>query len=170
MIILIVKDTGDLGGLGLPLVIAIPLSLAVALGIGFLNGTMVERTGQPSFIITLGTFFALKGLKLGLSKRFVDQIQVGRTDEAPDFDFFRPIFAAEWARNEHQFEQRDFFYTVLIVAGLALLVMGIYELWFQRRSSFDQAGLMQLAAGSAVGVAGAPADLDEKAQAIAQCE
>ena len=118
LIILMVKETGDLGGLGLPLTIAIPLSLAIALGIGYLNGYMVERTGQPSFIITLATFFALKGLKLGLSKRFVDQIQVGTTDEAADFDVFRPIFAAEWARNDHQLASRDFFYIVLIALGV----------------------------------------------------
>jgi ribose/xylose/arabinose/galactoside ABC-type transport system permease subunit len=154
LIILMVKETGDLGGLGLPLVVAIPLSLAVALGIGYLNGYMVERTGQPSFIITLGTFFALKGLKLGLAKRFVDQIQVGRTDEASDFDFFRPIFAAEWARNEHELESRDFFYIVLIALGVCLVVLAICELWFQRRDERNPAGLVQFVVGAAIGIAG----------------
>ncbi|MDJ0770198.1 MAG: hypothetical protein QNJ12_15460 [Ilumatobacter sp.] len=154
LIILLVKETGDLGGLGLPLFIAIPLSLAVALGIGYMNGTMVERTGQPSFIITLATFFSLKGLKLGLSKRFVDQIQVGRTDEAPDFDFWRPIFAAEWARNDHQFELRDFFYIVLIALGLVIIVLGVCELWFRRREHLNPAGLPQFLVGLALGVGG----------------
>ena len=107
LIIYLVKETGELGGLGFPMLVAIPISLAVALAIGLPERWVVERTGQPSFIITLGTFFALIGLKLGLSKRFVGQIQIGRTDEASDFDFFRPIFAAEWARNEHPFELRD---------------------------------------------------------------
>ncbi|MEL6893110.1 MAG: hypothetical protein AAFP84_16070, partial [Actinomycetota bacterium] len=133
LIIYLVKETGDLGGRGLPLVAAIPASLAIALGIGYLNGWMVERTGQPSFIITLGTFFALIGLKLGLSKRFTGQIQVGRTDEASDFDLFRPIFAAEWARNEHPFEQRDLFYIVLFAAGVVLCALAVCELWFKRR-------------------------------------
>ena len=93
---------------------------------------MVERTGQPSFIITLGTFFALIGLKLGLSKRFVGQIQIGRTDEASDFDFFRPIFAAEWARNEHPFELRDLFYISIFAAGVIIVLLAVCELWFQR--------------------------------------
>jgi len=154
LIILLVKETGDLGGLGLPLTIALPISLAVALGIGWLNGFMVERTGQPSFIITLATFFALKGLKLGLSKRFVDQIQVGRTDEAADFDAFRPIFAAEWARNEHPFELRDFFYITLIALGVVLLVVAVCELWFQRREQLNAAGLPIFLGGLALGIAG----------------
>lgn len=154
LIIYIVKDTGDLGGLGLPLVVALPVSLAVALGIGFLNGQVVERTGQPSFIITLGTFFALIGLKLGLSKRAVGQIQVGTTDEANDYDVLRPFFAAEWERNNHQFELRDFFYTSFVVLGVAVIVLAVCELWFQRRETLQPAGLAQFGIGTAVAVAG----------------
>lgn len=154
LIILMVKDVGDLGGLGLPLVVAIPLSLAVALGLGYLNGYVVERTGQPSFIITLATFFALKGLKLGLAKRFVSQIQVGRTDEASDFDFWRPIFAAEWARNDHQLEIRDYFYTILPALGVSLMILAICELWFERRDTLNPAGLPRFAAGVVLGIAG----------------
>ena len=100
--IMLVKETGDLGGAGLNLWIAIPISFAVAMGIGYFNGTMVERTKLPSFIVTLGTFFVLKGAKLGFSKLIVDQIQVGRIDEGGGYEFWRKIFAAEWARNDHQ--------------------------------------------------------------------
>jgi ribose/xylose/arabinose/galactoside ABC-type transport system permease subunit len=153
LIIYLVKETGELGGRGFPLVLALPLSLAFALGIGFLNGWMVEKTGQPSFIITLSTYFALIGLKLGLAKRFVDQIQIGRTDEAPDFAFFRPIFAAEWERNGHVFEQRDFFYIAFITLGVLLAVLAICELWFQRRDDRRTVGLIQFLVALAVGIA-----------------
>jgi len=154
LIILMVKETGELGGLGLPLAIAIPLSLAVALGIGYMNGTMVEKTGQPSFIITLATFFALIGLKLGLTKRFVGQIQAGTTDEASDYDFFRPIFAAEWERTEHQFELRDTFFIILVSLGLTLIALACYELWFRRREQMVSAGLVQFAIGAAIAAGG----------------
>jgi ribose/xylose/arabinose/galactoside ABC-type transport system permease subunit len=153
LIIYMVKETGELGGLGFPMSIAIPLSLVVALGIGYLNGFMVERTGQPSFIVTLGTFFALIGLKLGLSKRFVGQIQIGRTDEASDFDFFRPIFAAEWARNEHSFELRDFFYTSFFAVGGILVLLAVCELWFQRADAKKPAGLIEFIVGLGLGIA-----------------
>lgn len=152
--IFIVKETGDLGGLGLPMAVSLPLGLAVALGIGWLNGTMVERTGQPSFIITLATFFAIKGLKLGLANRFVGQIQVASTEEASDYDFWRPIFAGVWERNTHQFEARDFFYTSLPLLGFTLIVLAIAELWFTRRETPNPAGLIQFLIGMAVGVAG----------------
>lgn len=154
LIIYLVKETGELGGRGFPLVLAIPLSLVVALGIGWVNGTVVERTGQPSFIITLATFFALIGLKLGLAKRFVGQIQIGRTDEAADFDFFRLIFAAEWERNGHEFEARDAFYIGFIVAGLAIVVLAISELWFKRREEAQPSGLIMFVVGVGLGIVG----------------
>lgn len=152
-IIFLVKETSELGGLGFPLLIAIPLSLFVALGIGWLNGFMVERTGQPSFIITLATFFALIGLKLGLSKRFVGQIQIGRTDEASDFDFFQPIFAAEWARNGHVFELRDLFYISLFAAGVVLTLLSVCELWFKHADKKNPAGLTEFIGGLGLGIA-----------------
>lgn len=155
LIIYLVKETGELGGLGFPMLIAIPLSFVVALGIGYLNGFMVERTGQPSFIITLGTFFALIGLKLGLSKRFVGQIQIGRTDEASDFDFFRPIFAAEWARNEHPFELRDLFYISIFAAGVIIVLLAVCELWFQRADARKPSGLIEFIVGLGLGIAAA---------------
>ncbi len=152
--VFIVKDTGELGGLGLPMSISLLLGLAVALGIGWINGTMVERTGQPSFIITLATFFSLRGLKLGLANRFVGQIQVASTEEASDYDFWRPIFAGEWERNGHVLESRDFFYTSLSLIGLVLAVLAVAQLWFKRRDSLNQVGLIQFLVGLAAGVVG----------------
>lgn len=152
LIIYLVKEAGDLGGLGFPLTVAIPLSLVVALGIGYLNGWMVERTGQPSFIITLGTFFALIGFKLGLTKRFVGQIQIGRTDEASDFEFFRPVFAAEWERNNHEFALRDFWYIALVALGVIVVILAICELWFRRRETLKTAGLVQFVVSLVIGI------------------
>ena len=40
------------------------LAMILSLFIGFINGFLVVRTGIPSFLITLGTFFVL--LKLGV--------------------------------------------------------------------------------------------------------
>ncbi len=37
--------------------VGVLVALVVALGIGFLNGYLVVRTGIPSFLITLATFF-----------------------------------------------------------------------------------------------------------------
>ena len=44
------------------------LAMILALFIGFINGFLVVRTGIPSFLITLGTFFILQGANLGITK------------------------------------------------------------------------------------------------------
>ena len=54
--------------LGLNLWVGAILSLIFVLAVGFFNGYMVVRTGIPSFLITLGTFFILQGANLGLTK------------------------------------------------------------------------------------------------------
>ena len=139
LVVLLVKETGDLGGAGLSLWFAIPISFLAAMGIGYFNGTMVERTALPSFIVTLGTFFVLRGMKLGFSKLIVDQIQVGRTDEGHGYDFWRPIFAGEWDRTLHQWGARDTVYTVAVLLGLALILLAVYEMHFTERQRRPQA-------------------------------
>ncbi|WP_432544081.1 ABC transporter permease [Kineococcus sp. SYSU DK002] len=43
-------------------------ALVLALAVGLFNGWLLVRTGLPSFIITLGSFFMLTGLNLGVTK------------------------------------------------------------------------------------------------------
>ncbi len=155
LVILIVKETGDLGGFGLSLWIGIPLSFLIAMGIGFSNGWMVEKTALPSFIVTLGTFFVLKGAKLGFSKLIVDQIQVGRTDEGHGYDFWQPIFSGEWDRTLHQFEGRDTVYSIAVIGGLCLLVLAVCEMYFSDRDHKKPAGMIQFVVGVVGAVAGA---------------
>ena len=149
IIVLLVKETGELGGAGLSYWIAIPLSLVIALGIGWLNGAMVEKTALPSFIVTLGTFFVLKGLKLAGSKIIVDQIQVGRADEGPHYNFWRNVFGSTWERRDHVWAARDGVYTVLLLVGGVLLVTALFELMFRRGATLNPAGLPVFVGGLA---------------------
>ncbi len=145
--ILLVKDIGELGGAGLSLFIAIPLSFIVAMALGWYNGTVVERTGLPSFIVTLATFFVLRGFKLGFSKLTIDNISVGRIDEGHGFDFWHPIFASVWTRNDHIWDTRDVAYTVGILLGLALMVLAVYEGNYLRKKVPNVTGLVLFAGG-----------------------
>jgi ribose transport system permease protein len=54
--------------LGVPLVIAIPLSIAFGAGLGFINGITVVRSGVHSFIITLASMSIFFGLMIFLTK------------------------------------------------------------------------------------------------------
>jgi simple sugar transport system permease protein len=49
----------------MPIVLGMVAALAFGLAVGLLNGYLVLKTGVPSFIVTLGTLFAVSGLLLG---------------------------------------------------------------------------------------------------------
>src|SRR3954470_8476062 len=56
--------------------VSVLTSLVVALCIGFLNGVLVMKTGVPSFIVTLATFFVLRGVNLAGLKAVINQVSV----------------------------------------------------------------------------------------------
>ena len=62
---------------GWPLWAAVLLSFLVALGVGFFNGYVVIKTGLPSFIVTLGMLFALRGLTIGFARLLTARTQIG---------------------------------------------------------------------------------------------
>jgi simple sugar transport system permease protein len=90
--------TGLIAGLlstraGWPLWLGILVSLAFALLIGYLNGMMVIRTGLPSFIVTLATFFILRGANVGVTRLVTEQVYVGGIDKTVGFESARAFFS-----------------------------------------------------------------------------
>jgi simple sugar transport system permease protein len=79
---------------GIPIGVAMIISLVMALGIGALNGFMVMRTGLPSFIVTLGTFFVLQGIDLALVKALIGQVAIQGMALVPDYDIPKAIFGS----------------------------------------------------------------------------
>jgi len=153
----------DINGAGLGLHIAVPLSLAFALAIGWFNGTVVEKTSLPSFIVTLGTFFMLIGAKLGFSKLFTNKVLVEGLDEAEGYEFWNGIFGAEWLRNSHLWDTRswsnlwivrDEMWALLLIGGIAALAIGTFELTYSRRPSPNIAGLVVAAGGTVLALVG----------------
>lgn len=66
---------------GWPLWAAILLAFASAALVGALNGYIVVKTGLPSFIVTLGGLFALRGLTLGITRTITGRTQVSGVHE-----------------------------------------------------------------------------------------
>lgn len=77
---------------GLNIWIATLLSLIIVLSVGALNGFLVMKTGLPSFIVTLGTFFVLQGIDLALVKAVIGQVQIQGMSKVPGYDSIQPIF------------------------------------------------------------------------------
>jgi simple sugar transport system permease protein len=79
--------------LGINLWVGAFLSLLLCLGIGFLNGYLVMRTGIPSFLITLGTFFILQGANLGVTKLVTGSVSSPNIDAMDGYASLNFIFA-----------------------------------------------------------------------------
>lgn len=76
--------------------IAMTVSLVIALGIGALNGIMVVYSRLPSFIVTLGVLFALRGFNLWLTQRVTSQTNVTGINLEPGFELGRRLFASDF--------------------------------------------------------------------------
>jgi simple sugar transport system permease protein len=73
--------------------IAAALVLGAAIGLG--NGLLVVRTGVPSFLVTLGTLFVLRGLTIGLSRLLTGRTQVGGLDNVAGYGFWHTLLATD---------------------------------------------------------------------------
>lgn len=72
------------------------LSLVFCLAVGFLNGWLVMRTGIPSFLITLGTFFVLQGVNLGVTKLVTGSVSSSDISDIDEFFSLQSVFASSF--------------------------------------------------------------------------
>jgi simple sugar transport system permease protein len=82
--------------LGINLWVGAILGLVFALIIGFLNGYLVVRTGIPSFLITLGTFFVLQGANLGVTKLVTGSVSTPNINRMDGYGALDAIFASSF--------------------------------------------------------------------------
>ncbi|MEU3628125.1 ribose ABC transporter permease [Amycolatopsis coloradensis] len=74
--------------------LALLASLVFALAVGAFNGWLVLRTGLPSFIVTLGTFLALQGLNLGVTRLVTGTVQVSGMRSTDGYESAGFVFAS----------------------------------------------------------------------------
>jgi simple sugar transport system permease protein len=77
---------------GWPVWAAVLVTLAVCAGLGLVNGVLVVKTRVPSFIITLGALFWIRGTTQGLTVALTGSTSVSGVREAASGDFFSAIF------------------------------------------------------------------------------
>lgn len=74
--------------------VATILSLLLMLAIGFVNGYLVVKTKIPSFLVTLGTFFVLQGVNLGVTKLVTGSVSTDDTSDIAGYSALHGIFAS----------------------------------------------------------------------------
>ncbi len=81
---------------GVSIWLAMVLALACALSLGAANGFVVMKTGLPSFIVTLATFFILQGVNLAVTKLITGSVVIQGMNAVPGFDQMRVFFGSSF--------------------------------------------------------------------------
>lgn len=74
----------------LPTFVGILVALGFGVLVGLINGFVVTKTNLPSFVVTLGTQFAVAGLTLGVTRLLTGSTSVALTADEP----FKTIFGS----------------------------------------------------------------------------
>lgn len=82
------------GYFGLPIIVGMAAALSFGALVGLLNGYLVIKTGVPSFIVTLGTLFAVSGILLGATVLITGTTSIAL--QAPDF--IRTLFGSHFGQ------------------------------------------------------------------------
>jgi simple sugar transport system permease protein len=131
--------------LGINLWVGAALSLVFALAVGFLNGYLVMRTGIPSFLITLGTFFVLQGANLGVTKLVTGSVSSPNINQMDGYAPLNFIFA-------HIFQIGPVQLSITVIWWIVFAVLSAYILQRTKIGNWIYAVGGNAASARAVGV------------------
>jgi simple sugar transport system permease protein len=125
--------------------VGILVALLVALAIGAFNGWLLMKTGLPSFLVTLGTFFILQGLNLAVTRLLSGSVSSNSISDMDGYGAAEKIFAS-------QFKVGPVTVKILIVWWILFVVVGTWVLLKTKIGNWIFAVGGDAAAARAVGV------------------
>ncbi len=108
---------------------AMGVALIFALAVGYLNGLMVIKTGLPSFIVTLATFFVLRGANVGVTRLVTEQVYVGGIDKTAGFDAARLFFNTGITFLGVEFRSAIIWWVAITIIASLVLLRTKYGSW-----------------------------------------
>ncbi len=109
--------------------LAMLAALILAAVVGFLNGWLVVKTKLPSFIVTLATFFVLRGANVGITRIVTDRIVVEGIDQAAGFYTARFLLDNEFQILGATFRTSTIWWIVLTLIGAWVLQRTRFGNW-----------------------------------------
>ena len=76
--------------------VGMAVALVFALAVGLFNGWLLMRTGLPSFLVTLGTFFILQGLNVAVTRLTSGAVASNSISDMDGFGSAKAVFASEF--------------------------------------------------------------------------
>jgi simple sugar transport system permease protein len=107
---------------------AIVVVLVFAGLIGAVNGMLVVRTKLPSFIITLATFFVLRGVNVGVTLLITNQVRFDISDQAPGFASAQGIFGSTFLA-PYNFQDAVLWWIAITVTATWVLTQTTFGNW-----------------------------------------
>ncbi|WOX14220.1 ABC transporter permease [Streptomyces sp. N50] len=109
--------------------VGVIVALLVSLGIGFLNGWMVVKTGLPSFLVTLGTFLILQGVNLAVTKLVTGNVATDDISNMDGFSQAKKVFAASFDIGGVDVKITIFYWLVFAAIATWVLLRTKYGNW-----------------------------------------
>ena len=105
------------------------LALVVSLAIGAFNGWLLYKTGLPSFLVTLGTFFVLQGANLAVTRTVTGGVSSNSLNDMSGFNSARAVFATNLTIGPVTINITVIYWAVLTILGTWLLLRTKYGNW-----------------------------------------
>jgi simple sugar transport system permease protein len=115
--------------LGLNIWLAIVIAIIFAAGIGFVNGYLVVTTKLPSFIITLATFFILKGANFAYTMIVTGSVRVTGVEKADGYADAQAIFASTFKIGDQNFQISLLWWLFITILATFLLTRTKFGNW-----------------------------------------
>ncbi|HEV2029602.1 MAG TPA: ABC transporter permease [Candidatus Dormibacteraeota bacterium] len=96
--------------------------------IGAINGFLVVRTKLPSFIITLATFFVLRGVNVGVTLFLTNNVRFDISDQAPGFAGAHAIFGSTFLA-PYNFQDALLWWIAITVIATWVLTQTTFGNW-----------------------------------------
>jgi simple sugar transport system permease protein len=81
---------------GLNVWVGVFVALVFSLGIGAFNGYLLHKTGLPSFLVTLGTFFVLQGVNLAVTRIVTGGVSSNTLTDMDGWASAQAVFASSF--------------------------------------------------------------------------
>ena len=109
-------------GLGLNVWVGVFLALLLSLAVGAFNGWLLHKTGLPSFLVTLGSFFVLQGVNLAVTRMVTGGVSSNTISDMDGWDSAKAVFASSFNLGPIQIQTVVIYWIVLtaIVSWLLL--------------------------------------------------
>jgi simple sugar transport system permease protein len=102
--------------------VGILVALLVSLAIGAFNGWLLMKTGLPSFLVTLGTFFILQGLNLAVTRLLTGSVSSRSISDMDGYSTAENIFASQFTIGPVTVKILIVWWILFVVAGTWVLL------------------------------------------------